>query len=71
MNIITTNISHFFYGHILFPHHYGVDLPSCYSLTSFNYGAKKEMDVSLTCRSHLGIIVPDSIFYDSMLLERG
>ena len=39
---------------------------SCYYVTSFNYGGKKARDVSLTCRSHLSNITPDSIFRDSM-----
>ena len=39
---------------------------SCYYMTSFNYGGKKERDVGLTGRCHPSNIKPDSIFYDSM-----
>ena len=41
---------------------------SYYYLTSFNYGDKEAKDVGLTCRYHLSIIIPDSIFYDSHCL---
>ena len=40
---------------------------SCYYMTSFNYGGKKSRDVGLTCRCHLSNIMPDSIFYDSIM----
>ena len=39
---------------------------SCYYMASFNYGGTKARDVGLTCRCHLGNIMPDTIFYDSM-----
>ena len=39
---------------------------SCYYMTSLNYGGKKTSDVGLTCKCHLGIIMPDSIFFDNM-----
>ena len=39
---------------------------SCYYMASLNYGGKKARDVGLTCRCYLSIIMPDSIFHDSM-----
>ena len=39
---------------------------SCYYMTSFNYGGKKTRDVGLTCKRHLGNVMHDGIFYDSM-----
>ena len=39
---------------------------SCYYMASFNYGGTKARDVGLNCRCHLGNIMPDTIFYDSM-----
>ena len=40
--------------------------PSCYHMTSFNYGGKKARDEGLTYRCHQSNVIPDSIFFDSL-----
>ena len=36
-------------------------------MTSFNNGDNEARDIDLTFRCHVNNIVPDSIFYDSMV----